>query len=517
MPGKRRKRAGKEAQALADPEEDEEADEDTAPEASEKTAAGSKKRKKVQSGSSKAAQRQEVGTAADDIGGFEDDEEDDDEEEEIIDAQAGEQDEDEEEEEEEDGDGQPRIFRPGIDEVQEGEQLDHDPGTYNMLHRAQVEWPCLSFDVVRDDLGASRTSYPMTAYVVAGSQAEEATDNRIYMMKWSNLRKTAKDGKEDSDDEEDEDSDDDSDSEDCEAVLDYKGVMHPGGVNRIRCMPQACHIVATWSDTGKVHMWNLEAQRKSLDKPGEKAPTNAKPIFTSEAHKEEGFALDWSPHATGKFLSGSNDGLIFLWEPVMGGWKVQADNAFRGHTGSVEDLQWKRSGVGCGSIFASVSSDKSARVWDIREQNREKCAVHIKEAHGDHVNVLSWNPCVGELLATAGDDGGFKVWDTRNIGAGPMANFNWHKKPICSIDWHPTDETTLVVASEDHSVSLWDMAVEDDREGMSVPGEDHYPAQLMFLHMGQQDPKEVRWHPQLPGVCISTAGSGFNIFKTCNI
>ena len=40
-----------------------------------------------------------------------------------------------------------------------------------MLHRAQVEWPCLSVDVIRDDLGAQRGSYPMTAYVVAGSQA----------------------------------------------------------------------------------------------------------------------------------------------------------------------------------------------------------------------------------------------------------------------------------------------------------------------------------------------------------
>lgn len=283
-------------------------------------------------------------------------------------------------------------------------------------------------------------------------------------------------------------------------------------------MPQACHIVATWADSGKVHMWNLEAQRRALDKPGEKAPVNAKPIFSSEAHKEEGYALDFSPHSTGRFLSGSNDGMIFLWEPVMGGWNVQASNAFRGHTASVEDLQWKRSGAGTGSLFASASSDKSVRVWDVREQNREKSAVHIAEAHPDHVNVLSWNPCVGELLATAGDDGGFKVWDTRNIGAGPMANFNWHKKPICSIDWHPTDETTLVVASEDETVSLWDMAVEDDRaDGMSVPGEDHYPVQLMFLHMGQQDPKEVRWHPQLPGVCISTAASGFNIFKTCNM
>merc|ERR1719159_1760757 len=112
-------------------------------------------------------------------------------------------------------------------------------------------------------------------------------------MKWSRLYRTSKDGKED-DSEDDEDSEDDDD-EDHEAMLESKTVAHPGGVNRIRCMPQASHIVATWADTGKVHMWNLDAQRKALDKPGDKASTSAKPIFTCEAHKEEGYALDFNP------------------------------------------------------------------------------------------------------------------------------------------------------------------------------------------------------------------------------
>eukprot|EP00439_Symbiodinium_sp_Y106_P039447 s1922_g4.t2 len=58
------------------------------------------------------------------------------------------------------------------------------------------------------------------------------------------------------------------------------------------------------------------------------------------------------------------------------------------------------------------------------------------------------------------DDGSFKIWDTRHVAAGPMANFKWHRQPICSVDWHPTDETVLAVASADDSASLWDMAVE---------------------------------------------------------
>lgn len=39
------------------------------------------------------------------------------------------------------------------------------------------------------------------------------------------------------------------------------------------------------------------------------------------------------------------------------------------------------------------------------------------------------------------------------------------------------------------------------------------PPQLLFLHAGQEDVKEVRFHRQLPGVVFSTAADGFNIFK----
>ncbi|CAE7321083.1 rrb1 [Symbiodinium natans] len=307
----------------------------------------------------------------------------DEDEEEIVDAEAEENENDEEEEDE----GPKMVWRPGVDVIEDGEQLDVEPGTYDMLHRAQVEWPCLSLDVVRDDLGAQRTSYPMTAYVVAGSQASKTEDNRLYMMKWHKLYKTSKDGKEDDEDE----SEEEEDSEDeHEAALESKTTPHPGGVNRVRAMPQAGHIVATWADTGKVHMWNLEAHRKALDKSGDKAPAHAKPIFTSEAHKDEGFAMDFSPHDTGRFLSGGNDALIMMAEPVPGGWKVASDQPFKAHKSSVEDVQWKKLGAGEKSSFASCSSDGSWKVWDIREKDRKKPAINVPDAHdGTDVNVLS--------------------------------------------------------------------------------------------------------------------------------
>jgi ribosome assembly protein RRB1 len=416
---------------------------------------------------------------------------------------------DEEIEDDEDEEDQLKpVFRPGIDKLEPGEVMDYEPGTYEMMHSAQVNWPCLSFDVMTDSLGVARAKYPMTAYVVAGTQAEPGQDCHLVVMKWSQLHKTKHDGAEDSDDES---SDEEADED---AALDFRMVKHEGTVNRVRCMPQAAHVVATWSEKGVVHIWDVESERQCLDPgPGTKPEPNPAPLFSFKGHSDEGYGMAWSPATPGRFLSSGCDGQIFLWEPKEGGWSV-GKAPYRGHDGSVEDVQWKRAGDGTGDTFASAGVDGTVRLWDARQGPGQHPLV--MKVHDCDVNVLSWNPVVGDLLLTGGDDGSFKCWDVRFPNE-VMASFSWHQQPVTSVDWHPTDETVLAVASADDTISLWDMSVEDDHRGELPPGAEHYPAQLLFLHMGQTDIKELRWAPQLPGVCISTAGSGFNIFKTANL
>ena len=53
-------------------------------------------------------------------------------------------------------DGPKQVWRPGVDQIAEGEELEYDSSAYIMYHSLQAEWPCLSFDIVRDNLGESR-------------------------------------------------------------------------------------------------------------------------------------------------------------------------------------------------------------------------------------------------------------------------------------------------------------------------------------------------------------------------
>eukprot|EP01068_Selenidium_serpulae_P013744 Selendium_serpulae@DN5999_c1_g2_i2.p1 len=173
---------------------------------------------------------------------------------------------------------------------------------------------------------------------------------------------------------------------------------------------------------------------------------------------------------------------------------------------------------------------------DFLTRERKKAAMTIK-AHETEVNEVTWNPAQESLLLSGADDGVIKVWDTRMMEDGAsgtsegmsLVHLKWHKKPITSARWHPTDEAVFAVASADDSISIWDLSVEPDEEEESLrrkavapnsddtPGIVHFPSQLMFHHLGQSEIKELQWHANIPGVIVSTALEGFNIFKPCNV
>ena len=72
-----------------------------------------------------------------------------------------------------------RVFRPGKDQLKEDEVLDFDPSAYKLYHSMTAQWPCLSFDILRDRLGVGRKRFPVTCYMVAGTQADDPSKTRL--------------------------------------------------------------------------------------------------------------------------------------------------------------------------------------------------------------------------------------------------------------------------------------------------------------------------------------------------
>jgi ribosome assembly protein RRB1 len=80
-----------------------------------------------------------------------------------------------------------QVFQPGVHQLEEGQQLDYDRTAYDCLHKWALDWPSLSFDIVKDSLGGPRSSFPLTAFMVAGTQAAPGEQNYISVMKLSAL------------------------------------------------------------------------------------------------------------------------------------------------------------------------------------------------------------------------------------------------------------------------------------------------------------------------------------------
>lgn len=416
----------------------------------------------------------------------------------------------------------PGTFIVGRTKLEPGQTLTPDPTTYHMLHNLSTPWPCLSFDIIRDNLGDNRKVYPATMYTVSGTQAEgrRADENAIMVMKFAGLSKM---------DREDEGSDDeeDDDDEDTEPILESKTIPIGTTTNRTRThqTPNSdpakppTTLVATMTESSNVYIHDITPHLASFDTPGTIITEKQnKPISTIRAHKSEGYAVDWSILSpAGRLATGDNDGLIYITSRTDGGGWVTDTRPLTGHEGSVEEIQWSPSED---KVFASASSDGTVRIWDIRSKSR-KPMITMPISKTD-VNVMSWSKQRSNLLATGDDDGVWGVWDLRQWKPNatekptPVASFHYHKEQITSVEWHPTDDSIVAVAAGDNTVTLWDLAVElDDEESKDTAGVQDVPPQLLFVHYHEQA-KEVHWHPQIPGTLVAT-GQEFSVFKTISV
>ncbi len=85
-----------------------------------------------------------------------DDEEDEEDEERMNEEELKQQQEDYENGGPKDAGPPKQVWRPGVDQIEEGEALEYDPSAYVMYHSMRTEWPCLSFDLMKDNLGDNR-------------------------------------------------------------------------------------------------------------------------------------------------------------------------------------------------------------------------------------------------------------------------------------------------------------------------------------------------------------------------
>jgi len=423
--------------------------------------------------------------------------------------------------------------------LKDGEVLDFDNDAYEMLHRSKVEWPCLSVDFLlkenssisslkefylpNDKRKLTEDKYPYNTYIIAGSQTDEK-NGYFYFMKWYNMRKTKYD------DDPDKGEDDDEEDEDkINPFMKYEKIKANGNINRVKSMKNSS-ICALWNDSPSVDIIdceelfnNIEYQeeirveedidinKKNKNKKQKKDIKYKKIFKKTLPQKAEGFAIDWNNINPFILAVGGYDKKVSIFKPKDENVSdiILYGDYLSGHSDSVEDIQWSPNEE---NVLASCGIDKSIRFWDIRENSKNPPKI-IKNAHNSDVNVISWNTIRNHLFASGGDDNTFKVWDLRYLEEPPITEIKWHTGPINSIMWDPFDESQLAVCSEDNRLSVWDFSVEPDEKKLFDNYNHEIPQQLVFLHQGQINLKDVKFHPVFKNMLISSAENGLNLFR----
>jgi len=73
-------------------------------------------------------------------------------------------------------------------------------------------------------------------------------------------------------------------------------------------MPQSHQMIATKTKEGEVHIFDY------FKHPSRPVTDEVKPNLKLLGHNKEGYGLSWNPNRKGYLISGSDDGIICLWD-----------------------------------------------------------------------------------------------------------------------------------------------------------------------------------------------------------
>ncbi|MCP9258791.1 Glutamate-rich WD repeat containing 1 [Dirofilaria immitis] len=365
------------------------------------------------------------------------------------------------------------VYIPGVSRpLRKDEDWDFDPEAYRLYHSFETKWPCLSFDVITDDLGDNRTDFPMSCYLIGGTQAEKATNNELIVMKLSDLYPIESDGVSDNEE------DFEENARNKEPKFHAATIPHIGIINRVKMTTLGqSKVCAAFNSQGKVTLWNLtqameeiagiEGRDRIVKRPKER------PLFSFVGHQAEGYALSWSPLKMGdvyahqlvedprRLASGDIRHKIHLWTMAEGGqwvidekplsntrtlWKI-----FAGHLRKKRCLLHVLPTVAssCGILGQQISRKSAPSV---------ACVCTVENAHDSHANVIAWNK-FEPLLVSGGDDTFLNIWSLKTMKyKEPVAQFKQHKAPITSVEWSPHESTTMMASGEDNQITIWDLS-----------------------------------------------------------
>ena len=197
------------------------------------------------------------------------------------------------------------------------------------------------------------------------------------------------------------------------------------------------------------------------------------PVMNFHEHKREALSVSWSPVTKDSFLTSSWDGTVKLWSPTR-------NQALR--TLPVGACTYSAAYCPMNpAIISAASSDSHLRIFDLRTPVSAKyhlvatIAVHAP-AIGNSLPHLAgggvpppgamgggpseilthdWNKYNDTIVATGGVDKVIRTFDIRSPAGGALSYMMGHEFAVRRLAWSPHAHDTLISASYDMTVRLW--------------------------------------------------------------
>ncbi|PUZ52620.1 hypothetical protein GQ55_6G285600 [Panicum hallii var. hallii] len=232
---------------------------------------------------------------------------------------------------------------------------------------------------------------------------------------------------------------------------------HPNEIWDLKSCPFDHRVFSTVYTSGEGYgaaVWKIPEQHGQSNSP------QLEQLFELTGHTGKIRRVLWWPLGKHDKLISIDDRNIFLWNIDTSNKSAKVISQ-----GSADMLPNLRGGAWDPHNHNSIAaiSDSSLNLWDLRSMDKSTAIEHA------HIRDVDYNPKKQNIIATAEDEFGIRLWDLRMLKH-PLKDLPGHSHWTWTVRHNPEYDELLLSAGTDSTVNLWLAQVSSNDSGPDSPG-----------------------------------------------
>ncbi|KAI9244807.1 WD40-repeat-containing domain protein [Sporodiniella umbellata] len=197
-------------------------------------------------------------------------------------------------------------------------------------------------------------------------------------------------------------------------------------------------ILATGKEKGRLELWNPTAIVHPSEDPSL--------VMSNQAHSTQINSLDFNPFQANLLSSAGSHSEIYIWD-LHHPQTPYAPGARSSRMDTVHAVAWNGQ---VQHILASASNNGYTVIWDLRSKKEILTLPKNPQA----VRAMAWHPFSGTQIMIASEDATISLWDLRHTQVAENT-LKGHSGAVVDIAWCRQDPNFLLSAGKDGSVLCW--------------------------------------------------------------